>query len=237
MRNNKKKWEVLLITILTILCIGANVYAHSGRTDSRGGHRDNKNKSGLGSYHYHCGGYPAHLHKNGVCLYSTTKTKSNKSSIKSNTKSKTTKKKDNTVKASSIQIKENIYEMEMGDLEYITANILPSNTTNKEIKWTSSDKNIATIDENGFITAKKPGKVKITASTSNGKTDTIKINIKEKINNIVDYKTNDINNSIKSSTKESEASLNQIGGILGISLLGGGSYLGYKVYKSKKNNS
>lgn len=45
------------------------VQAHSGRTDSRGGHKDNKNKSGLGSYHYHCGGYPAHLHTNGVCPY------------------------------------------------------------------------------------------------------------------------------------------------------------------------
>lgn len=43
--------------------------AHSGRTDSSGGHHDYKNKSGLGSYHYHCGGYPAHLHTNGVCPY------------------------------------------------------------------------------------------------------------------------------------------------------------------------
>ena len=43
--------------------------AHSGRTDSSGGHRDNRNASGLGSYHYHCGGYPAHLHENGVCPY------------------------------------------------------------------------------------------------------------------------------------------------------------------------
>ncbi|MEY8352130.1 YHYH domain-containing protein [Lachnospiraceae bacterium 54-53] len=42
--------------------------AHSGRTDSQGGHHDNKNKSGLGSYHYHHG-YPAHLHPNGVCPY------------------------------------------------------------------------------------------------------------------------------------------------------------------------
>lgn len=41
--------------------------AHSGRTDSSGGHKDNKNKSGLGSYHYHCGGHKAHLHKNGKC--------------------------------------------------------------------------------------------------------------------------------------------------------------------------
>lgn len=43
--------------------------AHPGRTDSNGGHRDTKNKSGLGSYHYHCGGHPAHLHPNGVCPY------------------------------------------------------------------------------------------------------------------------------------------------------------------------
>ena len=42
--------------------------AHPGRTDANGGHRDNKNVSGLGSYHYHCGGHPAHLHPNGVCL-------------------------------------------------------------------------------------------------------------------------------------------------------------------------
>lgn len=59
------------------------VQAHSGRTDSSGGHHDNKNKSGLGSYHYHHG-YPAHLHKNGVCPYegnnSTISPKSNSTS-------------------------------------------------------------------------------------------------------------------------------------------------------------
>ena len=43
--------------------------AHQGRTDANGGHHDYKNKSGLGSYHYHCGGNPAHLHPNGVCPY------------------------------------------------------------------------------------------------------------------------------------------------------------------------
>lgn len=45
------------------------VQAHSGRTDSQGGHHDYQNKSGLGSYHYHHG-YEAHLHPNGVCPYS-----------------------------------------------------------------------------------------------------------------------------------------------------------------------
>lgn len=46
--------------------------AHSGRTDGNGGHHDYKNKSGLGAYHYHCGGHPAHLHPNGVCPYAGT---------------------------------------------------------------------------------------------------------------------------------------------------------------------
>ncbi|MFR4926656.1 MAG: YHYH domain-containing protein [Clostridium sp.] len=42
--------------------------AHQGRTDANGGHHDYKNKSGLGSYHYHCGGNPAHLHQTGLPL-------------------------------------------------------------------------------------------------------------------------------------------------------------------------
>ena len=56
----------------TVLFVGSPIeaQAHGGRTDSQGGHRDNKNKSGLGSYHYHCGGYEAHLHPGGVCPYS-----------------------------------------------------------------------------------------------------------------------------------------------------------------------
>lgn len=65
---------------LTFSLLPALSLAHSGRTDSNGGHRDNKNKSGLGSYHYHCGGHPAHLHTNGVCPYSSKKTSSDSSS-------------------------------------------------------------------------------------------------------------------------------------------------------------
>ncbi|WP_041720738.1 peptidoglycan-binding protein [Alkaliphilus metalliredigens] len=68
-----KKRIISILLILILLGVNVTAYAHSGRTDSSGGHRDNKNASGLGSYHYHCGGHPAHLHKNGVCPYKTTK--------------------------------------------------------------------------------------------------------------------------------------------------------------------
>ena len=45
-------------------------FAHGGKTDSNGGHRDNNNISGFGTYHYHCDGYPAHLHTDGICPHS-----------------------------------------------------------------------------------------------------------------------------------------------------------------------
>lgn len=76
------------------------VEAHSGRTDSRGGHRDNKNKSGLGSYHYHCGGHPAHLHPNGVCPYSGKSSSSSNSSSPSSSTSSSSSQQSATNKTS-----------------------------------------------------------------------------------------------------------------------------------------
>ena len=77
----------LLVVLLVCLAFTCTAFAHSGRTDSSGGHHDYKNVSGLGSYHYHHG-YSAHLHKNGVCPYaiSTDTTSNNYKSSVSNTK-------------------------------------------------------------------------------------------------------------------------------------------------------
>lgn len=69
------KQVVAIILALLVLFVPIISNAHSGRTDSSGGHRDNKNKSGLGSYHYHHG-YGPHLHTNGVCPYLVTTTQS-----------------------------------------------------------------------------------------------------------------------------------------------------------------
>lgn len=64
-----RKTIKILLSWLCIFALATTALAHSGRTDSSGGHNDNRNKSGLGSYHYHCGGYPAHLHTCGYCPY------------------------------------------------------------------------------------------------------------------------------------------------------------------------
>lgn len=82
--------SLLLATTAPLPQLSITTEAHSGRTDSHGGHRDNKNKSGLGSYHYHCGGHPAHLHKNGICPYAaTTASKTQSQTTTTTTKSAT----------------------------------------------------------------------------------------------------------------------------------------------------
>ena len=81
-RMKKTTIKKIAISVLLALAMILTAYAHSGRTDSNGGHKDNKNVSGLGSYHYHCGGYPAHLHPNGVCPYTSNNTSTSKPASK-----------------------------------------------------------------------------------------------------------------------------------------------------------
>lgn len=238
MKRNKRKIIINLLIVMSVISISISAYAHSGRTDANGGHRDNKNKSGLGSYHYHCGGYPAHIHTNGVCPYSSSpKSNKNSSSSSSNSNTKITTTKPTTVAVTGIQINENIETLEVGNNKILTATITPDNATDKSITWKSSDESIATISTTGELIAKKPGIVDITVASSNGKTSSIKINIKEtpKTNNMITKTSTNVQNNIISntSTKNKEDS-NPIGGVLVLGILVGGGYAGYKHYKNKK---
>ena len=235
MRKNKKKIISILLIILSIISIGVNAYAHSGRTDSSGGHKDNNNKSGLGSYHYHCGGHPAHLHTNGVCPYSSSSSASKSSTSSSSSSSaKTTSTVPTTIAVTDIKINENVTNMEEGENKKLTTIITPDNVTDKNITWKSSDKSIATVSTTGEVTAKKYGTVDITATSTNGKTSTIKINIKEspKTENsaIINTSSNNKNNITNTTTNSNEDS-NPLAGIITLGLLGGGGYLGYKKFK------
>lgn len=81
-----KNFFAIILTIILIASSFTLSLAHSGRTDSAGGHKDNKNASGLGSYHYHHG-YSAHLHTGGVCPYSSnSNTTSTNTTIQSSSK-------------------------------------------------------------------------------------------------------------------------------------------------------
>ncbi|MGB5990023.1 MAG: Ig-like domain-containing protein [Marinifilaceae bacterium] len=60
----------------------------------------------------------------------------------------------------------------------LKVNFLPEYTTDKTLKWTSSDETIATISTEGIITGVKVGEITITAETLNGKKATCKISVK-----------------------------------------------------------
>ncbi len=163
----KRIFSVLTIC-LVVLSMSLSAFAHSGRTDSSGGHKDNKNKSGLGGYHYHCGGYPAHLHPGGVCPY---KGGSSSSSSYSST--------PKTVYATSITAKNVPSKINAGDTATLEASVYPSNAEDKTISWESSDSSILTVSSTGKLTAVGVGTATITAKTSRGTSKKFTITVNE----------------------------------------------------------
>lgn len=133
-----KKRLVSLLLALSLAIVPT--YAHSGRTDSSGGHKDNKNKSGLGSYHYHCGGHPAHLHSGGICPYAKKDTISVTNMPKSLTVGETT------------------------TLEWTVSYYSGVQT----VTWSSSDPAILEVSDDGTLQALGQGKVTLTAQLYNG---------------------------------------------------------------------
>ena len=145
-----KRLVVFLVCILMLLPI-AN--AHSGRTDSSGGHKDNRNASGLGSYHYHHG-YGPHLHPGGVCPYTAIKTR-------------------------SVKIEAPEKEIVVGDRVKLVSTISPAGASYGIDKWTSSDESVAKVSSSGVLTALSIGTVTITAISDDNVKGTLKIVISE----------------------------------------------------------
>ncbi|MDF9295956.1 VWA domain-containing protein [Geobacillus stearothermophilus] len=58
--------------------------------------------------------------------------------------------------------------MNVGDTKKISVTIVPSDATNKTLAWTSSDPSVASVDQNGMVTARKPGTVTITVRATDG---------------------------------------------------------------------
>ena len=238
----KRSLKILFLSpflLLIIAIITSSTYAHSGRTDSRGGHKDNKNKSGLGSYHYHCGGYPAHLHTNGYCPYrhvfpnkvviSLDKTtlrigetisfstevlpenacntkvsiscdndqviqvyKDTIEAIGYGTAVITCKSFNEKTATVTITVEEIVPEQieitsesDLKDSFYIgdsitySAILTPTDVDNPTVTWKSSNPNVASTDDNGHVTTHNEGSATITASTFNGKTHSLDIQVEE----------------------------------------------------------
>ena len=57
----------------------------------------------------------------------------------------------------------------VGDTQTLTATIIPDDANNKNVSWSSDNPSVATVDENGKVTAVAEGTAKITVTTVDGK--------------------------------------------------------------------
>lgn len=71
------------------------------------------------------------------------------------------------VPVESITLNPSNLSMKVGDTQSITAEILPSNATNKTVIWESSNPSIATVNQYGSVVGKSVGTTVITAKSGN----------------------------------------------------------------------
>ena len=71
--------------------------------------------------------------------------------------------------------------LEVGKTEVLTAIVHPDNATDKSLTWISSDSSVASVDNNGKVTAVGEGLAKITVKTNDdGLKDAYKVNVNQK---------------------------------------------------------
>lgn len=73
-----------------------------------------------------------------------------------------------SVPATGVSLDRTTLSMTEGDTQVLTATITPSNTTSKLVSWTSSNSSVASVDNNGKVTANSKGSVVITAKVLDG---------------------------------------------------------------------
>ena len=68
----------------------------------------------------------------------------------------------------SIELSEQDAVMDIDTTKALSVTYAPATATNQTVEWTSDDESVATVDENGVITAVGKGSAIITATTANG---------------------------------------------------------------------
>ena len=72
-----------------------------------------------------------------------------------------------TVPVTGVTLNKTSTSLYVGDTETLTATVAPDNATNKNVTWSTSDANVATV-ENGVVTAVSAGTATITVTTEDG---------------------------------------------------------------------
>ena len=92
--------------------------------------------------------------------------------------------KSNVVNVENVSLSKTELTLTEGEIVTLTAVVSPSNATNKNVSWHSSDESVATVS-NGRVTALKAGSAVITVTAEDGgKTAICQVSVKPKIVNV-----------------------------------------------------
>ena len=69
------------------------------------------------------------------------------------------------IEVTSVSLNKTTVNMKVGEQVSLQATILPEDADNKALNWSSSNTNVATVDQSGQVTAITPGAVTITATS------------------------------------------------------------------------
>ena len=75
---------------------------------------------------------------------------------------------DKVVSVTGVSLNESSITLDVGGSKTLTATVAPENATNKKVRWTSDNETVATVSEDGVVTAVAGGTAVITATTHDG---------------------------------------------------------------------
>lgn len=90
------------------------------------------------------------------------------------------------------RVRDKTVTMGLNQTRQLQVKITPSDTTNKNVQWTSSNNSVATVDSNGVVISKNSGSTIITATTHNGLKTEFFIEVETPVTNIT-LNSNEIN--------------------------------------------
>ena len=82
------------------------------------------------------------------------------------------------IEVTDVSVSQSSVTVNKGESVTVTASVIPSNATDKTIIWSSSDTSVVTVN-GGVITGVAKGTTTITAGSSNGKTATVVVTVKD----------------------------------------------------------
>ena len=85
-----------------------------------------------------------------------------------------------TVAVEGVSLSANAANLTVGETKALTATVSPANATDKSVVWSSNNSSVASVDQNGVVTANAVGNATITVTTNDGaKTATCAVTVSQ----------------------------------------------------------